>query len=281
MAAPPRQPDPTIAPSPRLRGLDALRLLAIAAVSLQHALSLGGIVLESWWSPGNLGVGLFCIVAGVLAMRSHRSPRDWLARRLVRLYPAFWIATLAGFLAAWITAYKPFTAMQVLAQLSGMGFYLLGRDAMVNQATWFVSLILVCYVLALLARVSPSPRAFLLGGGAAGAAMTVAMGNALGPGFIALFCFAGALAEHRGVVATLALLGPVETPRVRRAAGWVYEYFLVHGIAMAGAAHFAPGHRGMAAATVGVVIALPAAAGLRRLAGWGVERLGLKMDPVG
>lgn len=234
----------------RLAVIDALRLLAMALVTAHHAVTLGGF--GAWPEPvslGHMGVGLFCAVAGYLAFRSRKPTMAWAKDRLLRLYPAFWLATLAGYAATWATGYKTISLKLFVAQMTGLAYFITDRG-LVNHATWFVSLILACYAWAWLAKVSRLPRPMLVIGVAIGLAVMLLTRYRAAGASAALFCLAG----------QWALLGAplpqAPSPRWLRAiADHVYEYFLVHGIFMVGAGTLfpnPPGYRTLAALTLGV-----------------------------
>jgi peptidoglycan/LPS O-acetylase OafA/YrhL len=155
-------------PPPRLAGLDLLRLLAIACVTLHHLLS----ITHHDHGPsscgvnfGDVGVGLFCAVAGFLAAQPAACalpPPAWLCRRVLRLWPAYWIALAVSFALTLGTRYKPVSAPLALAQFAAVAPFFYPRDQLVNQSTWFVWLILLCYGLFFLARVVRFPRLVLL-----------------------------------------------------------------------------------------------------------------------
>ncbi|NUR70465.1 MAG: acyltransferase [Hamadaea sp.] len=104
------EPSPMDRPArPRLRILDGLRLLAALAVVSWHLIAaptagwadagaadfgpLAGIARYGW-----LGVELFFLISGfVIGMSSWgRRVGDFAASRVVRLYPAYWLAVLAS-----------------------------------------------------------------------------------------------------------------------------------------------------------------------------------------
>jgi peptidoglycan/LPS O-acetylase OafA/YrhL len=166
-------------PAARVPGLDVLRLLAIAAVSVQHLLSIAHHDTGPQWlgiNPGDVGVGLFCAVAGTLAAQPAAmalSPGKWLLRRLRRVLPAYWIVLSLSFLLALATNYKPITLPLFLAQFAGVAPFFYDTAQLINQSTWFVCLILVCYFACFLGRVLHAPRLGL------GVAVGVALGMML------------------------------------------------------------------------------------------------------
>jgi hypothetical protein len=138
----------------RKPGLDILRLFAATLIFLQHSLS--SCHLDAWIDIGGLRVGrigtsLFFMLAGFLASSSSRKPVTWFCERLKVLYPPFWLVTIAGFLLAALTHFKRFDTWQVICQMSGLGYFTHG-EAIVNVATWFMSPLLILYLIAMLAR---------------------------------------------------------------------------------------------------------------------------------
>lgn len=111
-------------------------------------------------STGQVGVAVFLAISGFLAVDTRRPPIDWLRQRLIRVYPPFWIALALGFTLAWMTAVKSFDAWQVFAQFSGIALFT-HLDNLIDAPTWFVSLLLVCYLGTFAARFVGYP--FFLG----------------------------------------------------------------------------------------------------------------------
>jgi len=96
---------------------------------------------------------VFLAISGALAVVPDQPPVTWLRRRLVRVYPAFWLALLASFVATWAFGYKSFGAAQVASQLLGTGWFTHPAN-LVNSASWFISLLLACYATVFVARVT-------------------------------------------------------------------------------------------------------------------------------
>lgn len=87
----------------RLTEIDLLRITAAAAVVLYHytfsgwaghLTSLRFPVLSVVTRYGYLGVDLFFLISGFVVLLSawNRRPREFVVSRMVRLYPAFWVA---------------------------------------------------------------------------------------------------------------------------------------------------------------------------------------------
>ncbi|MBL8817552.1 MAG: acyltransferase [Planctomyces sp.] len=147
---------PVSTSSSQIQGLNHLRLLAALLVFLQHSLSSSH--LDEWidiggFRIGRIGTAIFFLLSGYLSAVTTRKPATWLKDRLVFLFPAYWIVTLAGFFLAWVTATKSFDSWQFLSQMLGTG-YLTHGDHIVNVATWFMSPLLLLYCTVTLVRLT-------------------------------------------------------------------------------------------------------------------------------
>jgi peptidoglycan/LPS O-acetylase OafA/YrhL len=149
--------------APRLVGFDALRIFALALVTWQHVATSLGAYAETQWrgiSPGQSGVAIFCVIAGYLACRSRpESLIDWCRRRFFVVFPAYWLVTLAAFAMVLLVPNQEVTVGLFVSQMLGLGYFTHGWD-LVNVVSWFVSLILLCYALTVLAWKTRAPRAF-------------------------------------------------------------------------------------------------------------------------
>ena len=120
-------------------------------MTAQHALSLTGHDARTMIGPfsvGQLGVAVLLGVSGLLASAASGSPSSWLARRLQRVYPAYWLVMLLSFALVYATGYKTFTVSQFVSQMAGTGLFT-HPGSLVNVPTWFISLLLTCYVVGL------------------------------------------------------------------------------------------------------------------------------------
>jgi len=256
----------------RFPGLDILRVLAMALITVQHALAAVG---HSGWAQirgvdaGQIGVSLFCAVSGLLAMNDHRAPAGWFLRRLQRLFPPYWIAMLFSFAVTAWAGRKSFDLYQFVSQMLGLGYFTHGWF-LVNQVTWFISLILLCYVLTLAAKYAGRPCT-VMGMLSAAALAVVLLGIEVDLSqHILSFCLAGLamclprkfrklyfiglslllfLLIFRTRHAAFAAISMLLTGLFYRASwgqhvffrmvgGGLYEYFLVHGIFFVGAGQF-------------------------------------------
>ncbi len=277
-------------------GLDLLRVAAMAIVAAQHGLTVIGhydwtMVTASGVTIGQFGVAIFCAVSGWFALGDGAPPGRWLAARLAKLYPAYWIATVFAFCLALAMA-RPVTLGLFVSQMAGTGFFTHGWD-LVNVASWFISLILLCYVLAALARLSGRP-AFLMIGFCLAAVLLVAFQVEVSLSRHVIAFAAAAIARlHRRpamllgfaiVLAPLLAIQPsfiyaivalpalwlsrertfIKIGFVTSWAGYTYEFFLLHGIFLAGAAKLI--RSAPLAIVIGIGCSLPAAMALRRAA---------------
>jgi peptidoglycan/LPS O-acetylase OafA/YrhL len=143
------QPAPT-----RLPGIDFLRVAAMGAIFVQHALSITDNDELSSFGPirlGRLGTGTFFLLGGYFAALDSRPPATWLRHRLATLLVPFWISLAVVFVAAGVIGYKSFTSFQVVCQFSGIGLFT-HPTTLVGVTTWFVSAILALYCLSYLAK---------------------------------------------------------------------------------------------------------------------------------
>ncbi len=288
-------------------GLDAVRVLAIGLVTAQHSLTL--LHHDSWSrfgsiSIGQLGVDIFLFISGFLASQSQRPPVAWLQQRLLRLMPAYWIAIAASFLMAAVVGHKSFDAAQVFSQFAGLGFWT-HREEMINSPTWFVSVLLVCYLSTFLTRIARAPQTLSLLAFVVLCTLvivsekpwlivhfiTYTAGSILGTrraqvltmlALTPMFLTAAFLDHPDFLSPALTLLVVAVGLLIHRVPHWIgmlanysYEYYLVHGVFLYGAIrvlHAAP----LLALAVGIATAAVAAVALqwlvKQLVGQGRDR---------
>jgi peptidoglycan/LPS O-acetylase OafA/YrhL len=295
---PPLSAVPTSEPVRAMGGLDLLRLGAVMLVTTQHVLSLTDH--ELWMTfrslnAGQLGVAIFLGVSALLGSKSHRRPVPWLAQRLRRIYPAYWLAMIFSFTLVWLTGYKTFSAGQFVSQMLGTGLFT-HPHSLVNVPTWFVSLLLVCYIGLFFGRLTRHP--LLVDLALVAALLSWGTSKALPwPWFHLLTFFATSAlalavpANHRmtGFIAAGLLLLPLSPlsvvfaytglsllligasagisaiPRaVGKIAEYSYEYYLLHGVFLLGAVTALRNHPVIAAAC-GVSLAFLSAILLHRV----------------
>jgi peptidoglycan/LPS O-acetylase OafA/YrhL len=289
----------------RATGLDALRVGALALVVVAHVIVVaalpwpGGILGVDW---GQLGVACFCMMAGYFALGGRRTLREWAGERVVRLFPAYWLVTLAAFAANAVTAYKPATLGLFVSQMLGLGYFTHGGANLVNVPSWFLSLIVACYALAALVRASGWPRATVGTLGAATMALVAAGFHADFTRQILAFLFGMAARQHAvparaaparaglavagaaliavspnfaysgWAVALFLLFAALPLPAwrpVRFVSDVSYELFLVHGPVVVLTARVLPTLTPLpwpALLALGIVLAVGAALALREIA---------------
>lgn len=269
----------------RIESFDYLRLLAIALVTIQHALSVHGYYEQTTWrgvNVGQTGVAIFCVLSGYLAFRNELTkPLGWFNRRLAQIFPAYWLVTIGSFALTLIAGLKEVTWSLFISQMLGMGFFTHGWE-LVNVVSWFISLILLCYVLALLAFVSGYVVPLLLLVIGVCGWLLYTNGEVDLSRHVLTFTVAGLFAYKRtsaAVIAAVAATGvllsvyssvqfiyaslalmflcfalvwkPQGYPWTRSASAYTYEFFLVHGIFLVVFAHLISG-----ATVVSVLVAL-------------------------
>lgn len=256
-----------------IKGLDSLRILALIAVTWQHAASVLGYYESTQWrgiSPGQVGVGIFCAISGFLAFRSHhQNVAKWLMNRLMRIFPAYWITTVVAFIFALFVSEKSISVGLFFSQMAGLGFFTHGWG-LVNVVSWFISLLLLSYLIAAVALKSGRPSTVLWLALLVSVLMCLARVEVELSRHIISFALAGLLAlqNERRVLAAmslgfilvglsidpqlfysgmalllliLVLQHPVEDPNlIQVSASYSYEYFLIHGIFLAGVVKFVP-----------------------------------------
>jgi peptidoglycan/LPS O-acetylase OafA/YrhL len=139
---------------PRVRIFDLIRVLAIAIIVCYHSWGAFRPNSPTLFLPvigligmGTIGISLFVFVSGAVLELSYRSkPAGYLSfirARVIRIYPAFWGALLL--LMAVIPI--PHTLPNILLEFTGMGGFFLKLNSMIDAAAWFISLILVYYLI--------------------------------------------------------------------------------------------------------------------------------------
>lgn len=248
-------------------------------------------------SFGQIGVALFCAISGFLAFGRGGEPVGrWFLARLQAIFPAYWLAMLFSFLVTWLFASKDFTAGQFVSQMLGLGFFTHGWQ-LVNVVSWFISLILLCYVVAAVARWSGQSMLVLMLTVALSAWLLATRAEVDLSRHILPFAYGGILRllptdrRHKVFPWLLALslgwwiaLGPQfgyvaiggmmlylallvrqpETKWIAKSSGYIYEYFLLHGIFLVGMTRFIPSHPLLGVA-IAIAISIGCALLLRRL----------------
>lgn len=278
----------------RYAGLDYLRFVAIILVTIQHGASVLGLYEQTQvmgMSPGQLGVAIFCAISGYLAFsRSSASSTTWLMARFKTIYPAYWLAMLFSFGVTWAAGAKDFTAWQFISQMLGTGYFTHGWN-LVNVVSWFISLIVLCYVLAAVARSSGRPFAVMLAvftvaayliatktevnlsrhilAFSLAAVLRLSFSESSSPPRVwwlllpAVLWLGFGLQFGYAAVSIFLLLVALKAYRsqawLEKSTPYIYEYFLLHGVFLVGIAKFFPN-----LPVIGVIIAI----GVSVIAAW-------------
>lgn len=149
----------------RIGVLDELKGVAIVLVILYHA---GGVLGWADVVHGEAGVDIFVILSGIgLTLgNSGEGAGRYLARRFLRIYPAYWIA-LTGFLVAdAFVRHMYFPAWDVFLHYVGIHAWFGDAHAMsISDSFWFITLIVSLYIVYLpLRRLVDRPDRLLLAG---------------------------------------------------------------------------------------------------------------------
>ena len=270
--------------------IDLLRLVAVVLVTGQHALSLLGrddLTTVIGVNIGQVGVDLFLGISALLAVQDVRPPARWLAQRLTRIYPAYWLAMALSFSLTWASGHKAFGAGQFWSQMIGTGLFTHPMN-LVNVPTWFISLLLTCYIGVFTARLSGVPGLLYVACAALVSAWVVSgiwpwwpavhlltfvvvcalmvlIPDRTRPAIMAATAAAMAVAVRAVpelvcpavslfLIASALTLRPVSIPTVRQLNACTYEYYLVHGIFLNLAVLLLSGHPILAVAS-GVLLA--------------------------
>jgi peptidoglycan/LPS O-acetylase OafA/YrhL len=159
----------------RIDAIDELKGVAILLVLLYHA---GGVLVWRNLLHGDMGVDLFVILSGVGIALSARSETSWatLRRRLMRVFPAYWVVLTVFLLADTHFLEIKFSAFNIVVHYLGIhacfgDFYGFG----INDSFWFVTLIGGLYVIyAVLQPVLSRPDHIVLWGGVVSAVVAFA-----------------------------------------------------------------------------------------------------------
>ncbi len=153
-------------PAGRVDAIDELKGAAILLILLYHA---GGVLQWQNFLHGDVGVDLFVILSGVGIALSNRveTPGVFLKRRLLRIFPAYWVVLT---LYLWANThflqltYSPFDVI-----VHYLGIHAWFGDAIglgVNDSFWFVTLIVSLYIVYAMMRGGlPRPDLVILWGG--------------------------------------------------------------------------------------------------------------------
>lgn len=121
------------------RSIQALRFFAAFLVVVTHATFYTGNRLDPRvheWSYGGVGVDIFFVISGFVMVVSSRSRwgrrdawRHFLTRRVIRIVPMYWIATLVVLFVAYAVPSVTFTGELTAATIIGSFFFLPVRQS--------------------------------------------------------------------------------------------------------------------------------------------------------
>jgi len=139
----------------RLLFFDILRIFAVFSIVASHA----GFILLSISIPGiysatlgGLGVTILLFVSGAVLMYNYQTKYsrfndvlEFYAKRLSRIYPAYWISLILGLLMVPTLLYLPFS--DIALQFSGFMAFTNQWGGTINSIGWFIGLLVVLYLL--------------------------------------------------------------------------------------------------------------------------------------
>jgi len=161
--------------SGRLPVLDELKGVAILLVILYHG---GGVLGWRNTLHFDLGVDIFVVLSGIgLALSSrYRGPGEFMARRLSRIMPAYWIVLTIYALGSISLLQRPTTATDLILHYLGVHAWFGDAHAVsINDSFWYITLILTLYGLFCLVRpLLEHPARLLLAGSVI--SVTIALG---------------------------------------------------------------------------------------------------------
>ena len=256
-----------------VNGFNSVRILALMLITWQHAASVLGYYEVTQWrgiSPGQVGVSMFCAISGFLAFHTQSaSVKDWFVKRLIRIFPAYWLVTVGAFALALIGSNKEITFWLFISQMFGTGYFTHGWD-LINIISWFISLLLLCYLFVAISLKSGWPKSVLSSIFLLALILCVSRFEVSLSRHVMTFALAGLLAHYGNervvliVAALMFFFGIVLDPQlfysgiavallvvvssvpvvdpacIRRAACYSYEYFLIHGILLVVMCRFIP-----------------------------------------
>jgi peptidoglycan/LPS O-acetylase OafA/YrhL len=133
--------------SGRLRAVDELKGLAIILVILYH---VGGVLVWTNALHLDVGVDLFVILSGVsLGFSAHYAGAGpFLARRLIRIMPAYWVILTASWVCNTAILHANYTPFDLGLHYLGLQSFLGDRYAFaITDSFWYITLVLILYVL--------------------------------------------------------------------------------------------------------------------------------------
>jgi len=138
---------PLLRSGQRLEVLDELKGLAIILVVLYHA---GGVLTWNNHLHGDLGVDMFVILSGLGLSLSPAYPgaKAFLWRRLLRIFPIYWLVLTAYLLLNTHFLQLNYTPANIALHYLGIHGWFGDRYAMtINDSFWFITLIVSLYLI--------------------------------------------------------------------------------------------------------------------------------------
>ncbi|HEY5078921.1 MAG TPA: acyltransferase, partial [Opitutaceae bacterium] len=126
--------------------IDELRGFAILVIILYHA---GGVLVWQNFFHGDIGVDIFVLLSGVGIALSTRveTAGQFLRRRLLRIYPAYWIVLTVFLLANILLLHLPYTPFNIAVHYLGIqGLFGDAIGFSIDDSFWFITLIVGWYV---------------------------------------------------------------------------------------------------------------------------------------
>ena len=149
----------------RLQAVDELKGFAMVLVLLYH---IGGVLRWDNWLHGEVGVDIFLILSAfTLVLTARDLPvKEFLKRRLLRIFPSYWVA-LAFFVVLNDRFFgSNYSAASIVLHILGLhGFSSGVYFSDINDAFWFISMILAMYVVFLLVRARLADISYVVGFG--------------------------------------------------------------------------------------------------------------------
>lgn len=117
-----------------------------------------------WWalspftSAGKLGVSIFVFYSGLLHQFQLRkagdnfSIRDWSAKRLLRIYPTYWVGLALTLAFGVLFHARNYALSTIMANIVGIHLLIKEQTIGLAKSYWFISLILLCYLLFIVFR---------------------------------------------------------------------------------------------------------------------------------
>jgi peptidoglycan/LPS O-acetylase OafA/YrhL len=149
----------------RLQSVDELKGFAMVLILLYH---IGGVLRWDNWLHGEVGVDIFLILSAfTLVLTARDLPvKEFLKRRILRIFPSYWVA-IAFFVVLNDRFFgSNYSATSIVLHVLGLhGFASGAYFSDINDAFWFISMILAMYVVFLLVRSRLADISYITGFG--------------------------------------------------------------------------------------------------------------------